>query len=106
MRLQRLDKRRVEDDIKLIKDLDENRFPKKNEILNSLNTQIAEYKRRGIRKSPDIASMCEKFDELGVLNTSNGKESWKGMIYAELDVVPIAVGGLNGHSSSHSLRHL
>ena len=23
-----------------------------------------------------------------------------------LDIVPIVVGGLNGHSSSHSLRHL
>ena len=31
LRLQQLDKRRVWDDIKLIKDLDDNRFPKKND---------------------------------------------------------------------------
>ena len=83
LRLQQLDKRRVWDDIKLIKDLDENRFPKKNEILDQLNGQIAEYKKRSIQKSPNTADICKKLDELGVLKTSNDKESWVGMIYAE-----------------------
>ena len=69
LRLQRLDKRRVWDDIKLIKDLDENRCPKKNEILDQLNGQVAEYEKRGIQKSPNTVDICKKLDELGVFKT-------------------------------------
>ena len=83
LKLQQLDKRRVWDDIKLIRDLDENRVPKKNIILAQLNGQIAEYEKRDIQKSPDIASICKKLDELGVYKTLNDKETWVGMIYAE-----------------------
>ena len=56
-KLQSLDKRRVEDDRKLVRDLDENRFSQKHEILAHLNGQIAEYEKRNIKKSPDIASI-------------------------------------------------
>lgn len=83
LRLQQLDKRRVWDDIKLVRDLDENRCPKKNEILAQLQGQIAEYEKRKINKSPDIASICKELDELGVYKTLNDKETWVGMIYAE-----------------------
>ena len=83
LRLQQLDKRRVEDDKKLIKDLDENRWPKKDEVLAQLNGQIAEYKKRNIKKSPDIASICKKLDELGVLNALNDNEFWQSCIYPE-----------------------
>jgi len=83
LRLQSLDKKRVEDDMKLIKNLDESRFPKKNEIITQLNEQMAEYQRRSIKKSPDIVSICKKLDELGVLNASNDDESWQSWIYPE-----------------------
>ena len=39
--------------------------------------------KRNIQKSPNTADICKKLDELGVLKTSNDKESWVGMIYAE-----------------------
>ena len=84
LKLQQLDKRRVWDDRKLVRDLDKNRFPKKDETLEQLNGQIAEYEKREINKSPDIASICKKLDELGVYKTLNDKETWVGMIYAEL----------------------
>ena len=84
LKLQQLDKRRVWDDRKLVRDLDKNRFPKKDETLEQLNGQIAEYEKRKINKSPDIASICKKLDELGVYKTLNDKETWVGMIYAEL----------------------
>ena len=83
LRLQRLDKRRVGDDKKLIKDLDENRWPKKDKTLAQLNGQIAEYEKRNIKKSPDIASICKKLDELGFLNASKDDESWQSWIYPE-----------------------
>jgi len=82
-RLQQLDKRRVEDDKKLIKNLNENRFPYKNKIITKLDTQSAEYKRRRIKKSPDIASICQKLDKLAVLGTPNNDMSWANVIYPE-----------------------
>jgi hypothetical protein len=84
LRLQQLDKKRVEDDKKLIKDLDETRWPQKNEILNRLEDQLTEYERRGIEKSPDIASICRELDKLAVLCASNNEEPWTNTIYPEL----------------------
>ena len=84
LRLQQLDKKRVEDDKKLIKDLNETRWPQKNKILTQLEDQLTEYKRRGIKISPDIASICREFDKLAVLGASNNRESWTNMIYPEL----------------------
>lgn len=84
LKLQSLDKKRVEDDRKLVRDLDENRFSQKDEILAQLNGQIAEYEKRNIKKSPDIVSICKKLDELGVLNASNDDESWQRWIYPEI----------------------
>lgn len=82
-RLQQLDKRRVEDDKKLIKDLNENRFPQKNKIITELDKQWAKYQRRRIKKSPDIASICQKLDKLAVLGTPNNNMSWASVIYPE-----------------------
>lgn len=84
LRLQQLDKRRAEDDKKLIQDLDETRWPKKNEILNQIEKQLSEYKRRGIKKSPDISSICRELDKLEILDASKNKESWTNWIYPEL----------------------
>jgi hypothetical protein len=83
LKLQQLDKRRVWDDRKLVRDLDKNRFPQKDQVLEQLNGQIAEYEKRKINKSPDIANICKKLDELGVYRALNDKETWVGMIYAE-----------------------
>lgn len=83
LKLQSLDKKRVEDDRKLVRELDENRFPKKNKILDQLNGQMADYKKRNIKKSPDIASICRKLDELKVLLASNDDELWQSWIYPE-----------------------
>jgi len=82
-RLQQLDKRRVEDDKKLIKDLNENRFPQKNKIITKLDKQWAEYQRRRIKKAPNIASICQKLDKLAVLDTPNNDMSWANVIYPE-----------------------
>lgn len=83
LRLQSLDKKRVEDDSKLVKELDENRFSQKDKILAQLKGQIAEYEKRNIKKSPDIASICKKLDESRVLIASNDGELWQSWIYPE-----------------------
>jgi len=49
--------------------------------------------------------VCEKGNK--IFRSRNERSMGKVIVYnKDKDVVPIVVGGFNGHSSSHSLRYL